>query len=322
MRFNPKARLDTSRTSGGGGGGLGGGLGGGGGRIPIPGGRAGGGIGTVVVLLLFFVLSQCTGIGPQVIGGSGGGSSSTVGTGTFGGQQASDGGDTGDFGSCKTGEDANNDENCAFVAMENSMTGFWDSQADLEGRFQPEQSVVIFSGQVETGGCGSASSSVGPFYCPSDQTIYLDPTFFDSIFEQLGGEDTTFVRAYVLAHEYGHHIQNLLGTMGQVRTQQGPDSDAVRLELQADCYAGMWTAAAENDGFVTDITDQDISEGISAAKTVGDDHIQSETSGRVDTSSFTHGSSEQRIAWFKKGLTTPDSIAPCDTFKSRNLDQP
>ena len=323
MRFNPKARLDTSRTSGGGGGGGlgGGGLGGGGGRIPIPGGRAGGGIGTVVVLLLFFVLSQCTGIGPQVIGGSGGGSSS-LGTGTYGGMQATDGGETGDFGSCKTGEDANNDENCALVALENSLTGYWESQADLQSGFQPEQSVVIFSGQVETGGCGSASSDVGPFYCPADQTIYLDPTFFDSIFEQLGGKDTTFVRAYVLAHEYGHHIQNLLGTMGQVRTQQGPDSDAVRLELQADCYAGMWTAAAEGDGVIIDITDQDISEGISAAKTVGDDHIQSTTTGRVDTSSFTHGSSEQRIAWFKKGMTTPDSIAACDTFKARDLDNP
>ncbi|MBC7277281.1 neutral zinc metallopeptidase [Nocardioides sp.] len=319
MRFNPKARLDTSRTSGGGGrGGFGGG--GGGARIPIPGGRAGGGIGTVIVLLIFFLVTQCTGVGPQVLGDGGG--STSVGTGTFGGMQSAEGGNTGDFGSCRTGEDANNDEYCALVALENSMTGYWDSHRDLSGRFQPEQAVVIFSDQVQTGGCGAASSSVGPFYCPADQTIYLDPTFFDSIFEQLGGQDTTFVRAYVLAHEYGHHIQNLLGTMGQVRTQQGPDSDAVRLELQADCYAGMWTAAAEGDGFIQDITEQDIAEGIDAAKTVGDDHIQSRTTGRVDTSSFTHGSSEQRIAWFRKGMTNPDSIAGCDTFRARDLDNP
>lgn len=317
MRFNPKARLDTSRTSGGG---RGGGFGGGGGaRIPIPGGKAGGGIGTVIVLLLFLVITQCTGVGPQLTGD--GGSSSSIGTGTFGGMQGAEGGETGDFGSCKTGDDANNDENCALVALENSMTGYWDSQRDLAGRFQPEREVVIFADQVQTGGCGAASSSVGPFYCPADQTIYLDPTFFDSIFEQLGGQDTTFVRAYVLAHEYGHHIQNLLGTMGQVRTQQGPESDAVRLELQADCYAGMWTAAAEDDGFVEDITDQDITEGIDAAKTVGDDHIQSRTTGRVDTSQFTHGTSEQRIAWFRKGMTT-DSIADCDTFRARDLDNP
>lgn len=318
MRFNPKARLDTSRTSGGGGrGGFGGG---GGARIPIPGGKAGGGIGTVIVLLVFFLVTQCTGVGPQVLGEGGG--STSIGTGTFGGMQSAQGGDTGDFGSCRTGDDANSDENCALVALENSMTGYWDSQRDLSGRFQPEQAVVIFSDQVQTGGCGAASSSVGPFYCPADQTIYLDPTFFDSIFEQLGGQDTTFVRAYVLAHEYGHHIQNLLGTMGRVRTQQGPDSDAVRLELQADCYAGMWTAAAEGDGFIQDITEQDIAEGIEAAKTVGDDHIQSRTTGRVDTASFTHGSSEQRIAWFRKGMTNPDSIADCDTFRARDLDNP
>lgn len=318
MRFNPKARLDTSRTSGGSGrGGFGGG---GGARIPIPGGKAGGGIGTVIVLLVFFLVTQCTGVGPQVLGEGGG--STSIGTGTFGGMQSAQGGDTGDFGSCRTGDDANSDENCALVALENSMTGYWDSQRDLSGRFQPEQAVVIFSDQVQTGGCGAASSSVGPFYCPADQTIYLDPTFFDSIFEQLGGQDTTFVRAYVLAHEYGHHIQNLLGTMGRVRTQQGPDSDAVRLELQADCYAGMWTAAAEGDGFIQDITEQDIAEGIEAAKTVGDDHIQSRTTGRVDTASFTHGSSEQRIAWFRKGMTNPDSIADCDTFRARDLDNP
>jgi predicted metalloprotease len=272
------------------------------------------------VLLVFFLVTQCTGVGPQVLGD--GGSSTSIGTGTFGGMQGADGGNTGDFGSCRTGDDANSDETCALVAMENSMTGYWDSHRDLSGRFQPEREVVIFSDQVQTGGCGAASSSVGPFYCPADQTIYLDPTFFDSIFEQLGGQDTTFVRAYVLAHEYGHHIQNLLGTMGRVRTQQGPDSDAVRLELQADCYAGMWTAAAENDGFVEDITDQDIAEGIDAAKTVGDDHIQSRATGRVDTSSFTHGSSEQRIAWFRKGMTNPDSIAACDTFRARDLDNP
>src|SRR5262245_9342460 len=133
MRFNPKARLDTSRTSGGGGGGGFGG--GGGGRIPIPGGRAGGGIGTVILLLVFFLVTQCMGVGPQVLGDSG--SSTSVGTGTFGGLQAAEAGETGDFGACRTGEDANNDENCAFVALENSMTGYWDSQPDLSGRFQP-----------------------------------------------------------------------------------------------------------------------------------------------------------------------------------------
>ncbi|MBO0841936.1 MAG: neutral zinc metallopeptidase, partial [Nocardioides sp.] len=245
MRFNPKADLDTGRVEEGGG--SGGGGGGGGLPIPLPGGRAGGGIGTLVVLVLLFVLGQCTGIGPQ-IGGSAGGGGTSVGTGTFGGVSAANGAaDTGDYSSCKTGADANASSDCALVAIENSLTQDWSKQPDLAGKFRPEHSIDIFSGQVSTGGCGNATSAVGPFYCPGDQTIYIDPTFFDDIFKQLGGKDTTFVRAYVIAHEYGHHIQNLLGTMSKVRTQQGASSDAVRLELQADCYAGMWAAMAEDD---------------------------------------------------------------------------
>ncbi len=167
--------------------------------------------------------------------------------------------------------------------------------------------MVTFTGGVNTG-CGAATSQVGPFYCPVDSTIYLDTTFFDSVLEQqLGGPDGGFVEPYVLAHEYGHHIQNLLGTMGQVRTQQGPKSDAVRLELQADCYAGMWAGAAtetEDAGgqaLFLELTRQDIEEAVAAAEAVGDDRIQEKTQGQVTEEAWTHGSAAQRVEWFIKG---------------------
>ncbi|MEX0428859.1 neutral zinc metallopeptidase [Nocardioides sp. DS6] len=322
MRFNPKARLDTSRTrdvgGSGGGGGLSGGLGGG--SLPIPGGKAGGGIGTIVVLLVLFLVGQCTGIGPQ-LGGSGG----SLDTSAFTGGSAQGAGLDGqsfDYSQCQTGDDANDNENCALVAVENSLTDYWSQQPQMASRFQPEKAIEVFHGSVQTDGCGSATTDVGPFYCPGDSTIYLDTAFYDTVFKQLGGQDTTFVRAYVIAHEYGHHIQNLLGTMSRVKTQQGATSDSVRLELQADCYAGMWAAHAEGDGFVEDITDQDVSEGISAAHDVGDDYIQNKMGGGSNPESWTHGSSAEREAWFKAGMNAGDDMNACDTFSARDLTNP
>jgi predicted metalloprotease len=166
---------------------------------------------------------------------------------------------------------------------------------------------------------------VGPFYCPLDKTIYLDSTFFKEILEgQLGGSGGDFVEPYVLAHEYGHHIQNLLGTMGKVKTQQGPDSDAVRLELQADCYAGMWakgamsTTDAKGVKIFESITRADIEEAIDSAKTVGDDRIQEASGGDVNPEGWTHGSSKQRVKWFETGFSAK-SIASCDTFAASQL---
>ena len=183
---------------------------------------------------------------------------------------------------------------------------------------------ITFSGGVDTG-CGQATSQVGPFYCPADGQIYLDTTFFVDVLEgQLGGQGGDFVEPYVLAHEYGHHIQNLLGTMGQVKTQQGPESDAVRLELQADCYAGMWTKGAvtstDDSGvrIFEEIDGADISEALDAAKTVGDDRIQEASGGRVDPDGWTHGSSEQRMAWFRTGFES-GSLKACDTFAASEL---
>ncbi len=141
---------------------------------------------------------------------------------------------------------------------------------------------------------------------------------------QLGAQGGPFSEAYVLAHEYGHHLQNILGTMGQVRTQQGPNSDAVRLELQADCYAGVWTKFAteapdeSGEPYILDLTEQDIAAALDAARAVGDDRIQKRTSGRVDPDRWTHGSAEQRMGWFTRGMET-GSVEACDTFRAARL---
>ncbi len=167
-------------------------------------------------------------------------------------------------------------------------------------------------------GCGQATSQVGPFYCPADQQIYLDTSFFKDVLEgQLGGKGGDFVEPYVIGHEYGHHIQNLMGTMGQVRTQQGADSDAVRLELQADCYAGMWTSYAEDSQLIT-LDEADITEALDSAKAVGDDRIQQKSGQGVDPEGWTHGSAAQRMAWFTKGYQE-HTLTACDTFSASQL---
>lgn len=303
MRFNPKATIDTGRTTDTGRGRASGGLGG----IPIPSGAAGGGIGGIILVIIILVLTQ-------VIGGGGGGGEATP-------QNATD-----RYNECQTGADANDNADCARALVENSLRGYWD--ANLEPQtgtaFQPTE-VKTFTEAVSTGGCGSASSAVGPFYCPLDRVIYLDSTFFQDVLEgQLGGQGGDFVEPYVLAHEYGHHIQNLLGTMGRVKTQQGPRSDAVRLELQADCYAGMWTKGAmtttDTKGVkIFEAIDRaDIEEAIDSAKTVGDDRIQQASGGKVNPEGWTHGSSKQRVFWFETGYQAT-SIEACDTFSATNL---
>lgn len=312
MRFNPRARLDTSRTrdSSGGGGGLGGGQM----RLPIPGGRAGGGGLGLVIVILIIVLNQCM--------GGGGGSVLPTDTGFDTNRVSAD--DTGRYDSCATGADANKNPDCARIAVENSLFDFWRDTIpaqEPDANFQPAQ-LNTFSGSVGTG-CGNATSQVGPFYCPADATIYMDISFFDDVLErQLGGPDGGFVQDYVLAHEYGHHIQNLLGTMGRVRTQQGPRSDAVRLELQADCFAGMWARAAtttedaNGEVLIAELTREDVQLAIEAAESVGDDRIQQKTQGQVTEENWTHGSGASRIRWFETGYSK-GSIPACDTWSVR-----
>ncbi|MDO9455891.1 neutral zinc metallopeptidase [Nocardioides sp.] len=309
MRFNPKARLDSSRVSDAGRGSGGGGLGGGGSRLPIPGGVAGGGgvIGVIVVVVFIAI---------QLFSGSGGGGGLGGGTGG-GGLDASRFSDTGRYASCKTGADANKSADCARVAVENSLRDFWGDT--LGDEFTPVDQVVTFEGSIGTG-CGGADSSVGPFYCPSDQRIYLDSGFFDEVLErQLGGPDGGFVEPYVLAHEYGHHISNLIGTIGNVKGDTGPQSSGVRLELQADCFAGMWARSAteteDADGNVlfAELNQQDIDLALEAAAAVGDDRIQKKTTGQVDSETWTHGSAANRQKWFGIGFEQ-GSLDACDTF--------
>jgi predicted metalloprotease len=323
MRFNPKARLDTSqvevrRGGGGGGGGMG---------FPMPSGRGGGmkvggGLGGVLVIVLILVVSQCMGGGGGLPGGGGGAFPFPM---EAPDQAAVDAGEVTGLPNCESGADANENRECAMVASVNSIQAFWDQALPEYGgpQYQYARS-HFFSGGTRTG-CGNATSAVGPFYCPVDQGVYLDTTFFrDMLQGQLGAQGGAFAEAYVLAHEYGHHVQNLLGTMGRVRTQQGPESDAVRLELQADCYAGLWTKFAEEvenaDGevLILDLTEEDIANAINAAQAVGDDRIQQRSSGRVNPDQWTHGSSAAREYWFNLGRSA-GSLEACDTFAAGDL---
>jgi len=310
MRFNPRARLDTSQVEvrrggrGGGGGGLG---------FPMPSGgggmKVGGGIGGILVLILILVVSQCMG------GGSG-----LPDLGSAVPRSDSEAVSSSELTECRTGEDANENPDCARLAVVNSIQSFWSGA--LDG--YREADTVMFSDAVQTG-CGNASAAVGPFYCPPDEKVYLDTTFFKDMLEgQLGATGGDFAEAYVLAHEYGHHIQNLTGYMGKVRTQQGPESDAVRLELQADCLGGLWanhaTRVPDADGnvLIQDLDEQDIAEAINAAQAVGDDRIQKRSGGRVNPDQWTHGSAAARDYWFRVGYTKGDFKA-CDTFKASDL---
>jgi predicted metalloprotease len=317
MRFNPKARLDPGQVRVRSGGGRSGGA-----MLPggLPGGmKVGGGIGGIIVLVVVLLLSGVLG------GGSGGGAGGGLGFPAAPDAASVDTTGVSGVSQCQDGDDANSNEQCALVASVNSVQAFWsEALPEQSGTDYTPATTVLFTGSVSTG-CGGATSSVGPFYCPVDRTVYLDRTFFrDMLQGQLGAHGGAFSEAYVLAHEYGHHIQNLLGTMGEVRTQQGPESDAVRLELQADCYAGMWgryaTEVEDSQGnvFILDLTEQDVADAIDAAQAVGDDRIQQRTSGRVDPDQWTHGSAAARTYWFRTGMTK-GTLDACDTFSADDL---
>jgi predicted metalloprotease len=306
VEFNDDAGLDTSqvedmRSSGGGGVG---------GRVLA----GGGGLG-IVGLIIYFVMSQFGGIG-------GGGGGSLIGLGDVGSGQQVDNAKISE--QCKTGKDANSNHDCALVAVINSVQGYWQDQFARSGKTYKKVPTNFFNGGVSTG-CGSATSDTGPFYCPADSEVYVDLSFFQELQSKFGAQGGTFVEAYVLAHEYGHHVQNLLGTSDRVKSGSGPNSDSVRLELQADCYAGVWanhattTPTSNGQPLIKNISQDDISRALDAASRIGDDYIQRELGGgRVDESQFTHGSSAQREKWFTAGIKTGNPTN-CDTFNTSNL---
>jgi predicted metalloprotease len=278
MRFRPGARLDPSqvedvRGSGG---------------FGVPGGGiavGGGGIGVLGVLIyLAFAL----------LGGGSGSSGLTP----LDGRTV-----TGDTASCRTGADANRSEDCQIVGDINSIQAYWSNEV----KNYTIARTVFFTGSTTTG-CGPASTDVGPFYCPVDKKVYIDLGFFDELQSRFGGSNGPFAQAYVLAHEYGHHIQDLLGILDQKR-------NSIQVELRADCFAGVWMHNAEKTGYITGITQQDLNDALSAAASVGDDRIQAETQGQVNPETWTHGSSAQRTHWLSTGWKTGDA-RQCDTSKA------
>ena len=287
QRGRGRQYIERRRGGGGGGGGLG---------IPMGRGGVGGGMG-ILVLIAVVLLTQC-------MGGGGGGFNIPV-------QQFPQAAPAEE----SISEDAPRSDLEEFVGF--VVEDVQDSWARLfaEGnrKYEPTKT-VIFQGATNTG-CGPATSATGPFYCPADRKVYLDLTFFQELRDRFGAPGD-FAQAYVIAHEYGHHVQHILGIADDVRQEQQRNPDeanelSIRMELQADCFAGVWGYTAYEDEL---LEEGDVEEGLAAAAAIGDDRLQEQASGRIDRESWTHGSSEQRVKWFKRGLESGDPNS-CETFK-------
>jgi uncharacterized protein len=295
--FDDDVQLDTSQVEDRRGRGGVGGIGGRG--IAV----GGGGLGIIgVVIALIVVLLG----GGGDTGGLGALDEQGVGAGPGGGSSslAAD---------CRTGADADRREDCRIVAYVNSIQGYWARALPGEGRRYAPARTVFFQDAVSTG-CGRATSAVGPFYCPPDGTVYIDLGFFDELGSRLGARGGAFAQGYVIAHEYGHHVQDLLGVLDRVGSDRsGPRSAAVRSELQADCLAGVWAANAASTGYLTGVTREDVADALDTAGAIGDDRIQARLQGQVTPETWTHGSAAQRRHWFERGLERGEAGA-CDTF--------
>ncbi|HEY7206868.1 MAG TPA: neutral zinc metallopeptidase [Gaiellaceae bacterium] len=295
VRFRNTARLDPSQVED---------VRGRGPMLGVPGGGlaiGGGGLGVVGVILylVFGLLAGGSGLSPQL--GNLDGSAVSQGT---PGQVLGD--------ECQTGADANRREDCRIVGDINSVQSYWQDEFAASGRSYVPAKTVFFTGSTDTG-CGPASTDVGPFYCPVDRNVYIDLGFFDELRSQFGARGGPFAEAYVLAHEYGHHVQDLLGALGSGSSQTGASGRSVRTELQADCYAGVWANHATQTGYLVGLTQADVDDALDAASAVGDDRIQAETQGQVNPETWTHGSSAERQHWFGVGYQTGRPAA-CDTF--------
>ncbi len=220
---------------------------------------------------------------------------------------------------CETGADANTNDACRLDAGAQVLDLFW--AGEVEGYRAPQ---LIIVDEATSSACGTASNATGPFYCPPEETVYIDPTFFGILRQQFGVEAGSLSQLYVLAHEYGHHVQQITGIMDDhPNNGTGPDSNGVRIELQADCFAGAWVADAAKQkdrngvSFLQEPTEAELRDALAAAATVGDDHIQAQ-SGSVNPESWTHGSSEQRQRWFATGYRY--GVGSCDTFSATGGD--
>lgn len=290
MSFNDNVRIDTSkvqRRSGGRGGGRRG--------VAI----GGGGLLVVVVLA---IASQLLGIDLTPLSGLAGGA-----PGGTGNEQVVSMGD------CQTGADANADDNCRMAAASDSIDRYWESQV---GNYRAP-GVILYTGATSSP-CGTASNAVGPFYCPSDESIYVDTEFFEILRQDFEAQGGPLAQMYVLAHEWGHHISKLIGSFELTGQGSGASSGSVRLELQADCFAGAWvknaSTVADDSGvpFLKPVTEAQLADALDAAATVGDDHIMQQSGQGVNPDAFTHGSSEQRQRWFTTGYR--DGPTACGTF--------